>query len=758
MLPEKTMPYFAEPLVLRLGYSLLHFLWQGALIAVLAAVTLRFLRSADASRRYALLLCGITLMAFVPLITFCIIDLPDGIAGHEPTPIVIDNDPPSIPAAQHPDGPAPTDPVAVTTTPPMTVPVARPRPSLGMLVQEWTRRWMIPLVLAWAVGVCLLSLRFLFSWAGVLRVRRRGLSPACDRIQHLSRPLCAALLVRQTVRVCESALVQVPAVVGWLRPMILLPARLVTRLSDDELRAILAHELAHIRRHDYLVNVVQIVIETVLFYHPAVWWLSRRLRQEREHCCDDLASAACGGNRILARALASLAELHAAAPYALPAATGGSLVQRIRRLVQPESESERLVPGGLGLGLGLGLLCTVGAILAVSPLIVSVPASEDQAEQDAGSEQLESSSAEKNPAVPKDPVPFEILYAIPDGSVLHRVSSPPPAEALKRYESAAGPAQVAAMPEVPSGNIWKSDGENIELKSSSFGGPEGHSLFNLIEFLVGVKMSELHGDAELWTKRVPGDFVVRTGATPEQLVADLERILNAEMNLNATLGFEEVERDVYVATGKFVARPAGPAAQFPGKPLQYQLYGHKQAEFPMDGWGTFDDFLKTVSIRVGCWVVNEAEDTPAGKIVWALSYDNLDQTTWETIPPKTFSANAGLVLKHLNDQTGLRFTRAKRKVRVLTLKARAAAEADDGKPNAEIDAAIQRLRQRDIFVREFHPRTDPQYWVQITTENKGEAAVLADVAIVARGVKLHCHLRNISFAPHDFPGGRRRHG
>lgn len=369
------MPYFADPLVLRLGYSLLHFLWQGALIAFLAAVSLRFMRSADASRRYALLLCGIALMAFFPLITFFVVHLPDTNARHEPTPMVIDNDPPGIPAANHPDEPAPTDHVATTTTQPITVPVARPRPSLWMLDQEWTRRRMTPLVLAWAVGVCLLSLRVLFGWAGVLRVRRHGLSPACERIQSLSKTLCAAMPVRHTVRVCESALVQVPAVIGWLHPMILLSARLVTRLSDDELRAILAHELAHIRRHDYLVNVVQIVIENVLFYHPAVWWLSRRLRQEREHCCDDLAAAACGGNLILARALASLAELHAAAPYVLPAATGGSLVQRIRRLVQPESKSDRLVPGGLG----LGLLCAIGVILAIWLFAVSAPTSADEA-------------------------------------------------------------------------------------------------------------------------------------------------------------------------------------------------------------------------------------------------------------------------------------------------------------------------------------------------------------------------------------------
>src|SRR2546422_656218 len=124
--------------------------------------------------------------------------------------------------------------------------------------------------------------------------RRRG-----DRHIH-GRPgadvarLAARLRIRRPVRVLESAVVQVPAVIGWLRPVILLPASALTGLTPLQLDALVAHELAHVRRYDYLVNLIQSVIETLLFYHPAVWWASQQVREEREHCCDDLAVVVCG--------------------------------------------------------------------------------------------------------------------------------------------------------------------------------------------------------------------------------------------------------------------------------------------------------------------------------------------------------------------------------------------------------------------------------------------------------------------------------
>ena len=108
------------------------------------------------------------------------------------------------------------------------------------------------------------------------------------------------------MRVVESALVDVPVVIGWLRPVILLPVAALAGLTPAQVEAILAHELAHIRRHDSCVNVLQTIAETLLFYHPAVWWVSHRIRAEREHCCDDIAVAVCGDPVAYAQALAEL--------------------------------------------------------------------------------------------------------------------------------------------------------------------------------------------------------------------------------------------------------------------------------------------------------------------------------------------------------------------------------------------------------------------------------------------------------------------
>ena len=124
---------------------------------------------------------------------------------------------------------------------------------------------------------------------------------------------------------------EVPIVVGWLRPVILIPASALTGLLPQQIEALLAHELAHIRRRDYLINLVQTMVETLLFYHPAMWWVSRQVRQERENCCDDMALDVCEDRLSYARVLATMEELRV--PRSLVAAGGSSLAARIRRIL-----------------------------------------------------------------------------------------------------------------------------------------------------------------------------------------------------------------------------------------------------------------------------------------------------------------------------------------------------------------------------------------------------------------------------------------
>jgi hypothetical protein len=207
----------------------------------------------------------------------------------------------------------------------------------------------------------LLSIRLVAACAAVERLKRatRDVDSAVTaRVQWLAHRFG----IERPVRVFESTLVHVPTVVGYMRPVILLPASVITGLAPAYLDAVLAHELAHVRRHDYLVNALQSLVETLLFYHPVVWWCSRQIRIEREHCCDDMVVEA-GGDRVrYAAALAQLEELRGLQPMLSLNATGGRLVDRIRRLLGESPMKERR-----------STTWTIGAALAVVTAIVVTP-------------------------------------------------------------------------------------------------------------------------------------------------------------------------------------------------------------------------------------------------------------------------------------------------------------------------------------------------------------------------------------------------
>jgi bla regulator protein blaR1 len=226
---------------------------------------------------------------------------------------------------------------------------------------EAFRPWAL---LAWFAGVLFLSIRFLGGLRTANRLTRRGATPAEPEWQEMFERLAARLAVTQPVRLLKSAVVKVPTAIGAFRPVILLPASVFTGLPARGLEALIAHELAHVRRHDYLVNLVQTAAETLLFYHPAVWWVSARIRAEREQCCDDLAIAATGDARSYARALVRLEEMRGSAPALAVAAGGGNLWRRVLRLL---SEAPPSAPGSGWVSgtLALGMVFVIGAAARV---------------------------------------------------------------------------------------------------------------------------------------------------------------------------------------------------------------------------------------------------------------------------------------------------------------------------------------------------------------------------------------------------------
>ena len=309
----------------RLGWALVHFVWQGAALAALAAVMLRCLRRRAAAVRYLVACAALAAMAAMPAATLCLVP---------PAPTVTQRHTgDEIPWSETPAA-------VVWTSPPAGVPAA-PASSRSA---SWAARiapaiesalpQMVP---AWLIGALAVSVWYAGGWVWVRRLIWKRAQPAAERWRQAAADLARRMRVSRPVRIRESAAVRVPTLVGCLRPVILLPASVLTGLAPEQIEALLAHELAHVRRWDYLVNLGQTAAEALFFYHPAVWWLSRRIRLEREQCCDDAVVATCGDRVAYARALATLGQ-SSAVPAAALAAGDGQLLARIRRILVMENE------------------------------------------------------------------------------------------------------------------------------------------------------------------------------------------------------------------------------------------------------------------------------------------------------------------------------------------------------------------------------------------------------------------------------------
>jgi beta-lactamase regulating signal transducer with metallopeptidase domain len=335
------IPWLSEATLRLLALSLLHFLWQGAALAALAYVAMSVCRSA--STRYVVGVATLGLMLLAPVATFLV-----SRSQEASSPVMTANAFVQTVAAQNPHGSR----FAKVT-------VNRQESAGTSTYFPW-------LVELWFIGVVLLSLR---SAGGILlieRLRRKETTPVTQDLLELCISLQRRMGLTRAVRYCESLRLDAPAVAGWLRPVVLLPMSAVTGLTEAQLEAVIAHELAHIRRYDALVNLFQTGVETLLFYHPAVWWLGKRVRVEREHCCDDEAVALCGSPVTYAHALTRMAETKAVPELAM-AVNRSPLVARVARLLGANRAAEVR-----GASLSVGVLCLSAALLAGSVLLGSV--------------------------------------------------------------------------------------------------------------------------------------------------------------------------------------------------------------------------------------------------------------------------------------------------------------------------------------------------------------------------------------------------
>ncbi|KRA45149.1 M56 family metallopeptidase [Pseudoxanthomonas sp. Root630] len=322
------MAEFLGNLVPALGHALLHFLWQGALIGLLTALVLYVLRHARPQARYAVACLALLACVLVPLASV--------IAQFAGTSVT------------------PTQGATLVHLPDMVPP--NPVGVLFGFVPPVSR---FDAVSPWVVAFWMAGTSVMFSRMALGLVWIRGLRNAPPPVAQAAwQGRLDALAVRfglyRPVTLCLVDTIDSPVSAGWWRPVVVVPAALLTRMPTALIEALLAHELAHIRRHDYLVNLLQNAIEALLFYHPVVWWLSHRIRIEREQIADQLAAELACAPRSLALALSELADLRRERPpfHLAQAARGGHLSARIERLVRP-GRGDRPVTGFALAFLGL---------------------------------------------------------------------------------------------------------------------------------------------------------------------------------------------------------------------------------------------------------------------------------------------------------------------------------------------------------------------------------------------------------------------
>jgi beta-lactamase regulating signal transducer with metallopeptidase domain/uncharacterized protein YnzC (UPF0291/DUF896 family) len=368
-----------SPAVLHaLGWALLHFLWQGTALAALAAGAMALCRRTSA--RYVVAVAVLALMFAAPVVTFF------------------------YSYSQQHFGAADTaksSPLAAVAGP-----IARGSAAASGSTPSYVARSIAPsldslpwLVEAWLLGVAFFGLRYAGGFILLERERRRQSSVVSERVLEICYMLQDQLGIRRAIQFCECKWLQAPAVIGWFRPIVFLPVTALTGLSEDQLQLVIAHELAHIRRFDPFVNVFQVCVESLLFYHPAVWWLNKRIRAEREHCCDEMAVVLCGNAVEYARAL-TLMEEWRSAPHLAMAANRGPLTERIVRVLGLKT----LGAGMRGIGVTGSLLCLVAALVAGKALLdMAHPASARAAQaaffaQAASSQTTATSAASAKPS------------------------------------------------------------------------------------------------------------------------------------------------------------------------------------------------------------------------------------------------------------------------------------------------------------------------------------------------------------------------
>lgn len=287
---------FIENTINALGWTLIHSVWQIALIGILLKISLIIFRKKTAEFRYLLAVISLSAIILLATITFLKLYLTQN----------------SLPSEQ----------ILIQEGSSLSRELQFQNPTINLNESDFTGlNWFITnsifqlinaniqtIVLIWFLGIGFFSLKFAGNYWYINRLKKQKTIPVPADLLQMGALISRKLNIQKKIRILESALIKVPMIIGYFKPVILLPVGLATSLPVEQVEAILAHELAHIRRNDYLINLLKSLIEVVFFYHPAIWWISSLMETEREHCCDDTAIMICGNEKSLQNALVNLQQ------------------------------------------------------------------------------------------------------------------------------------------------------------------------------------------------------------------------------------------------------------------------------------------------------------------------------------------------------------------------------------------------------------------------------------------------------------------
>jgi len=530
-----------------------------------------------------------------------------------------------------------------------TVTSSKPPREEGSETVWTTGSW---LALAWFGGLLMLLVRQSWFYLRLNRQRRSWCDVSDPSVRDVFYGCREELSVVRPVRLLIAPEEFGPATFGVFRACVVIPRSLVGLLHPDEMRLVLLHELTHVRRWDVLLDRIAALLVAIHWFNPVAWMALGYLRRERELACDSAVLQYLGGHesRHYGHALLKVTQ-HVLGPASQPGAVGvigkdHSLVRRIQMI----AKYSKPTAGGKMLG---GLMLLALAAFGMTDVAESSP--QGTAEQttpvpDTKERQEKKSGGES----------FEELCALPKGELLKRIAVPFPLSRMEYFRKVC-PEQAKHTPNgVPVSMSFRwNDGKlsypKMLIDPSADSTAQGVKLEYVLGWVTGFYRQDIEVDKALVEENVTGDFITQAITPREKVLPRLEEILRKECGLPIRLVLREVERQVFVARGRFKLEPIA------GYDKKIQIYGKQLVpnSGAGGGTGTFDQFLQHTGSWVGCRVVSEADGLPK-----EIGWGNHTRSPF-TEEMRKEDTDRELVFQHISEQTGLIFKTENRKVRVL---------------------------------------------------------------------------------------------